>query len=107
MNFRHACTVTGAAVLSCAVAFAQSTQQAPAQPVGQAGIDDKTPITLIGCVQREADYRRANDSGRGGVAATGLGRGNESYESGRASSAPTSAGDRYRSPHCVVHQKSN
>jgi hypothetical protein len=35
------------------------------------------PISLVGCVQRESDYRRAFDLGRGGVAATGLGRGNE------------------------------
>jgi hypothetical protein len=31
----------------------------------------------VGCIQREADYRRQHDSGRGGVAGTGLGRGNE------------------------------
>ena len=74
MNLRHAWTFTGAAVLWCAVAFAQSTQQATPQPAGDA---DETPISLVGCVQREADYRRANDSGRGGVAGTGLGRGNE------------------------------
>jgi hypothetical protein len=77
MNLRHAWTFTGAAVLSCAVAFAQSTQPASPQPAGQTGDEDETPISLVGCLQREADYRRAHDLGRGGVAATGLGRGNE------------------------------
>jgi hypothetical protein len=77
MNLRHAWTFTGAAVLSSAVAFAQSTQPAFPQPAGQVGDEDETPISLVGCVQREADYRRAHDLGRGGVAATGLGRGNE------------------------------
>lgn len=32
---------------------------------------------ITGCVQRETDYRRAQDSGRGGVAGTGVGAGNE------------------------------
>ena len=65
MNLRHAWTFTGAAVLSCAVAFAQSTQPASPQPAGQTGDEDETPISLVGCVQREADYRRAHDLGRG------------------------------------------
>jgi hypothetical protein len=77
MYLRHAWSLTGAAVLSGAVAFAQSTLPAFPQPAGQTGDQDETPISLVGCVQREADYRRANDSGRGGVAGTGLGRGNE------------------------------
>jgi len=34
-------------------------------------------VTITGCVQREADYRKTNDSGRGGVAGTGVGTGNE------------------------------
>jgi hypothetical protein len=34
-------------------------------------------MTIVGCVQREADYRKAHDSGRGGVAGTGAGVGNE------------------------------
>jgi hypothetical protein len=59
------------------VAFAQSNEQAPTQPTGQVSAADETPITLVGCIQREADYRRTHDLGRGGVAGTGLGRGNE------------------------------
>jgi hypothetical protein len=34
-------------------------------------------ITLIGCVQREADYRKDKDQGRGGAAGTGIGAGDE------------------------------
>jgi hypothetical protein len=34
-------------------------------------------ITITGCVQRESDYRRAADKGRGGVAGTGVGADNE------------------------------
>jgi hypothetical protein len=78
MYLRHALTLTAAVVLSSAVAFAQSTLPAFPQAATQTGVEERdTPISLVGCVQREADYRRANDSGRGGVAGTGLGRGNE------------------------------
>jgi hypothetical protein len=45
----------------------QSTAISPAQ----------APVTYVGCVQREADYRRAQHAGRGGVAGTGAGLGNE------------------------------
>jgi len=31
----------------------------------------------VGCVQREVDYRKAHDDGKGGVAGTGVGAGNE------------------------------
>jgi hypothetical protein len=34
-------------------------------------------VTIAGCIQREEDYRRARDAGRGGVAGTGVGAGNE------------------------------
>jgi hypothetical protein len=32
---------------------------------------------ITGCLQRESDYRRAQDAGRGGAVGTGLGAGNE------------------------------
>ncbi len=41
-------------------------------------------ITIVGCVEREADYRRVEALGRGGFAGTGLGVGNE-YILGNAS----------------------
>lgn len=34
-------------------------------------------VTVSGCIQREADFRQARDAGRGGVAGTGVGVGNE------------------------------
>jgi hypothetical protein len=34
-------------------------------------------ITLVGCVQKESDYRAAHDKGRGGAAGTGVGAGDE------------------------------
>jgi hypothetical protein len=37
----------------------------------------QVPVTLVGCVQREADYRRAQHAGQGGAAGTGAGVGNE------------------------------
>ena len=44
-------------------------------------------VSVIGCIQREADYRRARNQGRGGVAGTGVGVGNE-YVLVNASMAP-------------------
>jgi hypothetical protein len=38
---------------------------------------EKRPITIVGCVQRESDYRRMHDSGKGGPLGLGAGRGDE------------------------------
>ena len=54
-----------AVAFTSAAAFAQSTKQ-PA-----------TPVTLVGCLQREADYRKTHDLGKGGTVNTGLGGGDE------------------------------
>jgi hypothetical protein len=56
-------------------AFAQTPPSSP--PSTQASTQQETPVTLVGCVMRETDYRKANDSGRGGPLGTGLGRGDE------------------------------
>jgi hypothetical protein len=87
MNIRHAWTVLGAAVLSSALAFAQSNDQSSATA---SQVENETPITLVGCLQRESDYRQQNDAGRGGVVGTGLGRGNEYVliNASRAGGAP-------------------
>jgi hypothetical protein len=66
-------------------AFAQTTEQqprAPQTPTGGAQTTAAKPaggqqVTVAGCVQREADYRKARDAGKGGVAGTGIGAGNE------------------------------
>ncbi len=58
----------------------QGSTQAPSpepRTVAQGNAQSGSPISLVGCIQREADYRKANDAGRGGAAATGLGLGNE------------------------------
>jgi hypothetical protein len=54
-------------------------------------------ITVTGCVQREADYRKSHDDGRGGVAGTGVGAGNEfvlvdASKSASGSSSATATG---------------
>ncbi|HET7218952.1 MAG TPA: hypothetical protein VFJ02_12940 [Vicinamibacterales bacterium] len=65
-----------AGLLACGVAvFAQDAGQTPAKSGAQTSSDQQ--ITVTGCVQREADYRSARDAGRGGVAGTGVGAGNE------------------------------
>jgi hypothetical protein len=64
-----------AAALST-VAFAQAT--GPSANVAQTpAAGGSQRITVTGCIQSEADYRRAQGSGGGGVAGTGLGVGNE------------------------------
>ncbi len=66
--------------------FAQATErpgqpsqslatQAQQRPTGAAPAG--TTVMLVGCVQREGDYRRAQNTGRGGAAGTGAGVGNE------------------------------
>ena len=84
----HTCIV---AMLSIGVtAYAQTTGQSPTQPTSQAGSQrmeqgrqagdrsqTEQQITLVGCIQREADYRQANQGGRGGTMGTGIGVGNE------------------------------
>lgn len=67
-------------------ALAQSAGQAPAQPqtprgagapAPQGGSSTDQEVTITGCVQSEADYRRSQSAGRGGVAGTGVGAANE------------------------------
>jgi hypothetical protein len=55
-----------------ATSSADETQNQPGATAPAGG-----SVTLAGCVQREADYRRAHDAGRGGAAGTGAGVGNE------------------------------
>ena len=38
---------------------------------------EATPISLVGCIQRETEYRRQNNSGKGGFLGFGGGLGNE------------------------------
>jgi hypothetical protein len=47
-------------------------------------------MTITGCIQSESDYRRSQDAGKGGVAGTGVGAGNE-YVLINASASTSSA----------------
>ncbi len=65
MKNRFTCAVIGTAVLSFAIPTSSNGQTTP------------STITLVGCLQTESDYRRAQDAGKGGVLSTGAGLGNE------------------------------
>lgn len=71
MKNRYTCAVIGAAVLSSAMP-ASSAAQTTAQTTTQA-----QNITVVGCLQTESDYRRAQDAGKGGLLSTGAGLDNE------------------------------
>jgi hypothetical protein len=86
MVWRFAGGLCAATVLPLAMAvFSETTVGAQAaNPAAQ----ERTPptaqaagagqqVTVTGCIQREADFRKARDAGRGGVAGTGVGAGNE------------------------------
>jgi len=68
MNIRLACALAAAALLTAlsTQTYARDTFKTP-----------KTPVSLIGCIQREADYRRQHGSGKGGFLGFGGGLGNE------------------------------
>lgn len=54
-----------------------ATQSERPTTQGQSATARPDQVTVMGCVVREADYRRAQDAGKGGVAGTGVGSGNE------------------------------
>ena len=68
MNIRLGCALASAAfvTLLSSQAYAKDTFKTP-----------KTPVSLTGCIQREADYRRQHGSGKGGFLGFGGGLGNE------------------------------
>jgi hypothetical protein len=68
--------ILGMAVFAQTTGTGQTAGQSQSQPATSAAQHEQE-ITVVGCVQREADYRRAHDEGRGGAAGTGLGVGNE------------------------------
>jgi hypothetical protein len=81
MKTQHVFGASAAVLVVSMAAFAQTPQTSrpstPATPSPQTNRQPETPVTLVGCVQREDDYRKTNNAGRGGPAATGLGLGNE------------------------------
>src|SRR5687767_8367769 len=85
MRIHHGWLALAAVALSGSVTLAQSAAQPSATTATEA-----TAVTFVGCIQREADYRKAKDRGRGGVVGTGLGSGDEFVliNASRAASAP-------------------
>jgi hypothetical protein len=98
MKARISSGICAAGMLAlCTAAFAQQAgqPQTPAQPGARATTE--APITVTGCIQKEADYRAAKDAGRGGVAGSGVGAGNEfilaNASMSSMSSSPATAAD--------------
>jgi hypothetical protein len=99
MITRYVCGAVTAGVLTCGfAASAQTSREGAPELWKQMAAQDRAgsgstttsrgmPVTLTGCLQREADYRRQNQSGKGGPAGTGAGLGNEFVLVNVASSA--------------------
>src|SRR6185436_13680084 len=64
MRTQHLLPIAAVALAGTA-AFAQSSRQ------------PETQVTLTGCIQKEADYRKTHDLGKGGTLGTGAGRSDE------------------------------
>jgi hypothetical protein len=83
MTWRISAASVATVVALNMVAFAQTAPPKPQMPSDPAKAEATTQdsaaqkITVVGCVQRESDYRDAADAGKGGVAGTGVGVGNE------------------------------
>jgi hypothetical protein len=79
MNMGHAATFVAATLLASTTAFAQTT--APATTTSSSttaqGESPAMPVTLVGCVQREIDYRKAQNIKKGGGLNMGIGDGDE------------------------------
>jgi hypothetical protein len=83
--FLRVCSVAGGLAVGMA-AFAQTTGQQPAQPQPRTQTTTPAPqrpgsagqiVTVAGCIQSEADYRKVRNLGRGGAAGSAVGIGNE------------------------------
>jgi hypothetical protein len=71
MTRRFARSVTAAVLSTAAFAAEGYAQSSPIE------IEEDTPIYLVGCIQRESDYRRQQRIGKGGFLGTGAGDGDE------------------------------
>ena len=76
MNTQHSCSLLTVGVVACAV-IGLAPRPASAQLGAITGDHHKLPVTAVGCLQRETDYRHQHDSGRGGFLRTGAGDGDE------------------------------
>lgn len=73
--FGGVCVAGVMAAFSMAV-YAQDAAAPNKSSAQQAAAADQQ-VTITGCIQREADFRKARDAGKGGVVGTGVGAGNE------------------------------
>ena len=76
MNTQHSCSLLAAGVLACAV-IGLAPRPASAQIGSVTGDHHKLPVTAVGCLEREKDYRKQHSEGRGGFLRTGNGASNE------------------------------
>jgi hypothetical protein len=77
MKSQHSWSLLTAGVLACAV-IGVTPRPASAQLIGSVtGDHHKLPVTAVGCLQSEKEYRHLHDSGQGGFLRTGAGDGNE------------------------------
>ena len=97
-----ACTAIATAAILNVTVLAQTpappSSQAPAAPTVRASAQQAQQVTVVGCVRSEADYRKSQAAGRGGVAGTGIGVTNEfvlanaSISTGAGPGAPAASG---------------
>jgi hypothetical protein len=67
MFIRKFIGIGAAAIFMMAAGYAQAAQQPSDQATSRAREATSTPITLVGCLIREADYRTAHNLGKGGL----------------------------------------
>jgi hypothetical protein len=91
---RYVCGAIAAGIVTCGYTTLAQTSRENAPEMwkqmaaqDRAGSSQGTPVTMVGCIQRESDYRRENKSGKGGAASTGAGLANEYVLVGVASAA--------------------
>jgi hypothetical protein len=94
MTAKWPTTMCVAGMLTFGVAAMAQTagQSAPQTPAGTGSASDQ--ITVTGCVVNETDYRKTRDAGKGGVAGTGVGAGNEFVLTDASPSSSAKAGAR-------------
>ena len=97
---RRAAIAAAALAMLTGSSIAASQSSSTSSSSAQSDKAADAQVTVTGCIQREADYRKSTDAGRGGVAGTGVGVSNEfvltnamlSAATASTSSASNSAG---------------
>jgi hypothetical protein len=81
MNVRTGRTCASVAAAAGLAAMMQLAAHAQSTPPSSSSSQERTAseqqVTVTGCIQSEADYRKAHDQGKGGAVGTGVGVGNE------------------------------